>query len=105
MKTLTHNGTTYRIVFFYPHKHSKKRAVVGCRVTTRTCSPDSGELVAGPDYVGTASCNRDSGDEFQKELGRVLALERAVADLPHDLRPKIRALYHHRTLGTGGGNV
>ena len=84
------NGKLARVVFYYPHRHSKKRDTTICRIITG--SRDDQTILA----EGRSNCNLNAGDKFSKEEGRIGSLIRASKDLPREVRVKIWRAYWDR---------
>ena len=66
-----------KIVFHYPHKHSRKRSTVYANIYRPGAEGKFDSLHS----VGGATCNLKAGDKFSKPEGRLLALMRAVSQM------------------------
>lgn len=92
MKPVTVGGKKYRIIFSYPHKHSRKRDTVKCIVVEQTLNQN---LLVSTPYVGVSNCNIKE-DIFDKEVGRKMSLSQALAPLNREVRSALWRSYWGR---------
>ena len=67
----------YKLYFQYPRKHSKKNLIIRCIIREVLSTPD-GTITLGGSVIGEAKCNIKAGDKFDKNEGRMLAMNRAL---------------------------